>query len=156
MDKLILRRATSVDLEDIHQLQLDVFHGEQSIPSAMIPLAADQSPKWWCALVDSVMVGAVAAWEVNHEMHWGRFATRKEYRGMQIGTKLARFSLDDLFSQQVKDIYMDARDATVNIICKMGGEVVGESTPFYEGTVTPMILNDQAFLGYKTAADNKL
>ncbi len=47
---------------------------------------------------------------------------------------LAQFSMDDLFPQQIEEIYMDARDATVKIICNMGRKIIGKPIVFYEGT----------------------
>jgi predicted GNAT family N-acyltransferase len=140
MNNLTLRKATLQDMNDINQLQLDVFKGEQEIPAVFIPLSAEKSPQWWCALLGTSIVGAVAAWEENNQVHWGRFATRQNYRGFQIGTKLARFSLEDLFSQRIEEIYMDARAVTVKIICDMGGKIIGPPTKFYDGTVTPVII----------------
>lgn len=140
MNELILRKATYLDMEDIIQLQLEVFKGEQKIPAEIIPLSAENSPQWWCALLGTSIVGAVAAWNDNNQVHWGRFATRQSYRGRHIGTKLAKFSLDDLFSGGIEEVYMDARDATVKIICNMGGKIIGEPAEFYDGTVTPVIL----------------
>lgn len=103
------------------------------------------SPQWWCAFLGPTMVGAVAAWKDKDQVHWGRFATKQNCRGQHIGTKLARFSLEDLFSQKIEEIYIDAREATVKIICNMGGEIMGEPTVFYEGTVTPLILCKKAY-----------
>ena len=148
MDNLILRKAGLKDMEDIMQLQIDVFEGEQRIPSELIPLPEDKSPRWWCALIGTTLVGAVAAWNENSQIHWGRFATRQNYRGLHIGTKLAQYSLEDLFSQQIEEIYMDARDATVKIICNMGGKIVGKPIEFYDGTVTPIILCENEFKRY--------
>ncbi len=145
MDNLILRKAAHKDMEDILQLQIDVFEGEQRIPSDLIPIPEEKSPKWWCALIGNTIVGAVAAWNEQNQVHWGRFATRQNYRGLHIGTKLARFSLEDLFSQQLEEIYMDARDATVKIICNMGGQIVGKPMEFYDGTVTPIVLYEKEF-----------
>jgi hypothetical protein len=45
---------------------------------------------------------------------------------------------------------MDARDITAKIICKMGGKIIGKSIPFYEGTVTPIVLYKNDFLKSKT------
>lgn len=148
MDKLMIRNAGIKDMEDILQLQIDVFEGEQGIPSELIPLTEEKSPRWWCAIIDTSIVGAVAAWNEQDHVHWGRFATRQNYRGLHIGTKLARFSLEDLFSQQIEEIYMDARDATVKIICNMGGKIVGEPIRFYDGTVTPIVLYEKEFKRY--------
>ncbi|MDF2567861.1 MAG: transcriptional regulator, MarR family, partial [Oscillospiraceae bacterium] len=91
------------------------------------------------------IVGAVAAWKDNDQVHWGRFATKQNYRGLHIGTRLAQFSLDDLFSQRIEEIYMDARDITVKIICDMGGEIIGKPTKFYDGTVTPVVLRKKDY-----------
>lgn len=148
MDNLILRKAYIKDMEEILQLQIDVFEGEQRIPSELIPLPEEKSPLWWCALIGNTIVGAVAAWKEENQIHWGRFATRQNYRGLHIGTKLARYSLEDLFSQQIEEIYMDARDATVKIICNMGGEIIGKPIEFYDGTVTPIILIEKEFKKY--------
>ncbi len=148
MDNLILRKAYIKDMEEILQLQIDVFEGEQRIPSELIPLPEEKSPLWWCALIGTTIVGAVAAWKEENQIHWGRFATRQNYRGLHIGTKLARYSLEDLFSQQIEEIYMDARDATVKIICNMGGEIIGKPIEFYDGTVTPIVLIEKEFKKY--------
>ncbi len=148
MDNLILRKAYIKDMEEILQLQIDVFEGEQRIPSELIPLPEEKSPLWWCALIGNTIVGAVAAWKEENQIHWGRFATRQNYRGLHIGTKLARYSLEDLFSQQIEEIYMDARDATVKIICSMGGKIIGKPIEFYDGTVTPIVLDEKEFKRY--------
>ena len=148
MDNLILRKAYIKDMEEILQLQIDVFEGEQRIPSELIPLPEEKSPQWWCALIGTTIVGAVAAWKEENQIHWGRFATRQNYRGLHIGTKLARYSLEDLFSQQIEEIYMDARDATVKIICNMGGRIFGKPIEFYDGTVTPIVLEEKEFKRY--------
>lgn len=147
-NNLILRKAESQDMDAILQLQIDVFEGEQRIPSELIPLPEEKSPKWWCAFIGTTIVGAVAAWSENNQIHWGRFATSKNYRGLHIGTKLARLSLEDLFSLQIEEIYMDARDATVKIICNMGGEIIGKPIQFYDGTVTPIVLKEKDFKRY--------
>ena len=46
----------------------------------------------------------------------------------------------------VDKVYMDARDATVKIVCGMGGRVVGESYKFYEGNVTPVVLKKKDYV----------
>ena len=65
---------------------------------------------------------------------------------MSIGKKLAKYSFDDLFNGGAEKIYMDARDATVHIVCEMGGETVGKPYKFYKGNVTPVILKKEKYL----------
>lgn len=104
MNGLILRKAADADGADIFQLQADVFGGEQRISSAMIPLPHENSPQWWCAFTGTSMVGAVAAWKEKGQVHWGRFAIKQN---------------------------MEARDATVKIVCGMGGKIIGEQSYRY-------------------------
>ena len=145
MNDLVLRKAIDTDTAAIHRLQLDVFQGEQKIPAVMIPLPVESSPQWWCAFIGTSIVGAVAAWKENDQVHWGRFAIGQNHRGLHIGTKLAHFSMEDLFSQQIEEIHMEARDVTVKIICDMGGKIIGEPTEFYGSTITPVILHKMDF-----------
>ena len=133
-----IKRAMLQDMEAILELQVSVFEGEQKIPSELICSPGDNFLQWWCALEETNIVGAVAAWHENGQVHWGRFAVDPKCRGHQIGTRLARFSLEDLFSRGFDEIYMEAREVTVKIICGMGGTVAGEPTKFYEGTITPV------------------
>ncbi|MGC4020202.1 MAG: GNAT family N-acetyltransferase [Muricomes sp.] len=146
MGDIILRKATIEDMDDIMQLQIDIFHGEQRIPSEDISRFAEKSPQCWCALLDGKIVGAAAAWEEGGQVHWGRFVINPNFRGLHIGTKLAEFSLKDLFSQQITEVYMEAREVTAKIVSKMGGKIVGEPVSFYEGTVTPIILHKSDFM----------
>ena len=69
--------------------------------------------------------------EENGVLHWGRFVTNSRYRGLHIGTQLARRCFDDLFSQGYTQVYMEAREVTVKMIVNMGGEITGETVPFF-------------------------
>lgn len=83
-------------------------------------------------LVRRVGRGAVrggAAWQEGSETHWGRFVVLPAFRGRHIGSRLARFSFDDLFAMGVDRIHMDARETTVRIVCGMGGRIVGRARP---------------------------
>lgn len=44
-------------------------------------------------------------------------------------------------SDHFEEIYMEAREVTVAIICRLGGQVAGKPVPFYKGTVTPVRLH---------------
>ena len=46
-------------------------------------------------------------------------------------------------------MYMEAREVTVKMIVNMGGEITGETVPFFAGTVTPLILKKESY--YKSA-----
>lgn len=126
-------------------MQADVFSGEQGIPSEDVDAFMAKEPVCWCAESDGKLYAAAAAWKENNEIHWGRFVVFPAARGQHIGTRLARFSFEELFHEGVDKIYMDARDTTVKIVCGMGGKIVGEPYKFYEGNVTPVILTRDDF-----------
>ena len=67
-------------------------------------------------------------------------------RGRHIATGVVNPAAPSAFDQGVDAIYMEARDITVAIVQKMGGRVTGEPVPFYEGTVTPVMLEKERFL----------
>ncbi len=146
MADMIFRKAKKEELSRILAMQADVFSGEQGIPNDDIDTFLAKEPICWCAEQDGKIYAATAAWKENGETHWGRFVVFPAARGLHIGTKLARFSFCELFETGVEKIYMDARDATVKIVCGMGGRVVGEPYPFYEGNVTPVLLEKKDFI----------
>ena len=146
MNEYILRTALPSDMDDILALQLAVFAGEQKIPAEDVPLSGSLHPHWWCAELDGQLAAAVAAWEEDGVMHWGRFAVQPHLRGQHIGTALARRSLDDLFRDGTEVIHLTARESTVRIFRKLGGTVTGDPIPFFEGTVTPLILRKADYI----------
>ena len=146
MNAYILRPALPSDMDDILTLQLAVFAGEQKIPADDVPLSEDRHPTWWCAEVDGRLAAAVAAWEEDGAVHWGRFAVQPHLRGRHIGTALARHSLEALFASGAEVIHLTARESTVRIFRKMGGVITGEPIPFFEGTVTPLVLRKTDYI----------
>ena len=140
MSDVILRRAEKNDMEKIMLLVCDVFEREQGIPRELCYLPEEHSPIWWCAEEGGAIIGAVASYEEAGQTHFGRFVIEPEYRGRGIGTRLLRFAVEDVFSQGVEQIHTESRTATVRILEKMGGRVVGEAFPFYKGDCTPVRL----------------
>ena len=140
MKDVVFKKATDLDMEDIIKLEIDIFEGEQEIPAKLIPIPLENRPQWWCALLDETVIGAIAAWQEDGKIHLGRFAISPKYRRLHIGTDLVTYSIDDLFSQRIEEIHIEAREITVKIICDMGAKITGEPIEFYKGTVTPMIL----------------
>ena len=151
MDKYIFRRAAREEMPRILAMQANVFSGEQGIPADDIDTFMAKKPLCWCAesAEDGKIYAAVAVWNENSETHWGRFVVFPAARGHHLGTALARASFDDLFDMCVDKVYMDARDATVKIVCGMGGRVVGEPYKFYEGNVTPVVLEKTDYLKWR-------
>lgn len=54
--------------------------------------------------------------------------------------------LTDVFAQDVDNLFLEARDATVHILVGFGARIIGAPVPFYRGNVTPVELTREAFL----------
>ncbi len=145
MEKIVFRQATERDIPLILELQKSVFSGEQKIPAGEIPAFLEKKPQCWCAVCGGQIVGTAAAWKEDGTVHWGRFATSPDYRRRRIGLRLAQMSFEDLFSQGIDEIYMEAREITAGMVCRMGGRITGEPQPFYVGTVTPVTLRKEDY-----------
>ena len=144
--EVAIQRATKDDMPLILKLITEVFAGEQQIPVELIPIPEEKNPQWWCMKQDGRLIGTTAVYSEGEERHMGRFALTPEARGQGLGTQLIRQAIEDVFAGEDTDvIYGEARDATVHILRKLGGEVTGEAVPFYEGTVTPMVLRKTDF-----------
>ena len=79
----------------------------------------------------------------------GRIAISPALRGQHWGTVLLQFALQEAFAQDVGEIYLEARDATVHIMEKLGAKVIGATTVFYQGNITPIVLQKEAFLKHQ-------
>ena len=111
----------------------------------MVRAVQNKTPTWYCAELNGIPAGTVAVWQEGSETHWGRFAVQPDLRGRGIGKALVRYSLEQSFSRGIDRICMEAREATVHIICKMGGRITGEAVPFFVGTVTPVEISAADF-----------
>ena len=87
-----------------------------------------------------------AIYREGGQWHMGRITVARRLRGQHKGTFLLKRVLDDVFAQDVDNIFLEARDATVHILTGFGAEIAGEPFAFYCGNVTPMILTRTAFL----------
>ena len=132
--------------EEAFILLKEVFSYEQNIPAELHDIKEELKPIWWCARIDSEVVGIAAGWIEKDEGHWGRFAVNKRWRGLGIGKKLAIFSLNDIFNLGADKIFIEARDVTIGILKKLGGKVAGEPKIFYGDSITPMILKKHEFV----------
>jgi hypothetical protein len=133
-------------MEDAIILATEVFTYEQKIPEHLINISEDLKPIWWCASIDAEIIGVAASWIDKDEWHWGRFTITQKQRSLGIGKKLAMFSLNEIFDLGAEKILVEARDVTVGILKKLGGEVTGEPEDFYGDSVTPMTIEKCAFI----------
>ena len=142
----VIRRAQPEDMELILALTGQIFEEEQQIPREMNSIPAEKQPQWWCMEQDGEIVGTAALYREGEQWHMGRITIAPQLRGQHKGTYLLRAVLTQIFGQGVDNIFLEARDATVHILCGMGAEIVGEPVPFYRGNVTPIVLTRTAFL----------
>jgi predicted GNAT family N-acyltransferase len=152
--RILVEKISENYMDEAIRLATEVFTEEQGIPAELIPMKDDLTPIWWCARVGEDIVGVVAAWQENDKWHWGRFAVDKGLRGMGIGHKMAIYSLKEIFSGHTEELYVDARDVTINLLLKFDCNIIGETQEFYGDTITPIVLNKEQFDKYLKAEAN--
>ena len=128
------------------ELLMQTFSVEQNIPGHLVPIPQSKGPQYWCARVGGDVLGASAAWQESGQWHWGRFAVNKNFRGLGIGKIIAVESITALFTGFTDKIVIEARDVTVGIIKKLGGNQTGPPFDFFGSPVTPMELQKENFL----------
>ncbi|MGG1659774.1 GNAT family N-acetyltransferase [Brevibacillus sp. NRS-1366] len=132
-------------LEAALDLAVRIFNEEQDIPSELVPVMESYQPIWWGARIGEDICGTAASWLDNGQWHWGRFAVNTELRGSGLGGKLAHYSLEATFQLGAEQIFLEAREATVRIVGKLGGRVVGDPFDFYGEPVFPMMISRAEF-----------
>ena len=142
---ITFRKAKPEEYPRIIAMQTEVFCGEQDIPEELIGTFLEQNPNCWCAEQDGIIIGSVASWEENGEIHVGRFIVAPEYRGQKIGTRLMAYAFQELFDGGAETLFFEARDSAAAIIRSMGGQCTGEAFAFFRGNVTPMVLKKKSF-----------
>ncbi len=142
----VVRCASDTDMDAVMQLNAQIFEGEQNIPQEMNFIPAEKQPQWWCMEQDGELVGTAAIYREGEQWHMGRITIASKLRGQHKGTFLLKSVLTEVFAQDVDNLFLEARDATVHILNGFGAEIVGEPFAFYRGNVTPILLTRTAFL----------
>ncbi|WMJ86819.1 GNAT family N-acetyltransferase [Anaerocolumna sp. MB42-C2] len=143
--RISIEKISENYMNDAIKLATEVFANEQSIPAESISIDGNLKPIWWCARVGEDIIGVAASWKEKDKWKWGRFAVDKRLRGFGIGQKIAIYSLKEIFSQYTDEVYIEAREVTVNMLIKFGCKVIGETEDFYGDTITPILLKKELF-----------
>ncbi len=145
MEKLIVRRAGEGEVPRLMAMQTEIFSEEQGIPAELVREITGSDPRFWVAVLDGEPVGGAASWREDNGLHLGRFVVAAPLRARHIGRQILRCAFDELFESGAETIHMEARDVTVRLVCAMGGEITGESYPFFIGNATPLVLRKSAY-----------
>lgn len=143
--RIIIEKVSSDYIHKAIKLAIEVFTYEQNIPENLVPIKEEFHPIWWCARVGEDIIAIAASWKEDNEWHWGRYAVDKRLRGRGIGKKIAMFSLKEIFDFGTDEIFIEARNITLEMLKKVGCEVTGKSINFYGEPVTPIIIKKSDF-----------
>ena len=121
----MVRRASDADIDAVLAFAAQIFADEQDIPKELNFIPADKQPQWWCMEQDGELVGTAAIYREGGQWHMGRITVARRLRGQHKGTFLLKRVLDDVFAQDVDNIFLEARDATVHILTGFGAEIAG-------------------------------
>ena len=140
----MIRKALQEDMPEIMALIDSVFE-EQQIPREWNPIPEEKLPQWWCVEENGHIAGACALFRENDQWHMGRIGIAKDRRGKHLGTELLAYALNEIFSQDIEEIELEARDTTVHILQKYGAEITGEPVFFFTDNITPLRITKQSY-----------
>ena len=150
---MTIRQASTADMAEIMTLVEQVFSDEQNIPRELIPLPAEQEPRWWYIRQEGRIAATVALYRDGEEWHMGRLAVAPGLRGGHIATQLLEVAIPAAFATGIDVIRTDCRDTTVHILQEFGGEIAGKTEVFFKGNITPVVLKRENLpLKYQSAA----
>lgn len=144
-DSVVFEKARQEDLKRVEELHHQGFHVEQGIPEQSIGDFLVREPTIWVARCGGQVAGTIASWREDGVTHLGRLVTDPAFRRMGIGTGLIGTALAELFERGTEEVFSEARDISVKILCAMGGKTVGESRPFFVGSITPVLVRREDF-----------
>lgn len=132
---MVVRNPLPEEIPAIMEQTVQIF-AEQEVPADLLGLSPEQNPVWYAGYEDGELVGAIATFEEDGEIHMGRFTVGHKFQGRHLGTEIMLYAMEATFASGVEKIVGDARDASIHIICKHGGRTTGEPRPFYIGNAT--------------------
>ena len=145
--------GAAADMAEILALTEQVFADEQAIPRELIPIPAEQEPRWWYIRQEGRIAATVALYRDGETWHMGRLAVAPGLRGGHIATQLLEVAIPAAFATGIDVIRTDCRDTTVHILRKFGGEIAGKTEVFFIGNITPVVLKRENLpLEYQSAA----
>lgn len=146
VSRIIIEKITCDYMKEAIKLAIEVFTNEQNIPESLIPVKEKLNPIWWCVRAEDDIIAIAASWREEGKWHWGRYAVDKRLRGRGIGKKIAMFSIMEVFNLGADEIFIEARDVTLEMFKKVGCEVIGKSIDFYGEPVTPIVIKKSNFI----------
>lgn len=145
LNNLKVTRISPGHQTEINTFLSTIFNSEQNIPIEKIPVNSSEIYWWGVTGVNDEILGVAATWKKEDGWHWGRFSIHPKIRGRGMGRKLAEVSLTETFELDIERVTIDARDAIITLIEKLGGVICGESTPFFSENITPITLEKKNF-----------
>ncbi len=111
---------------DAVRIRVDVFIIEQKCEPGWEPDEEDKVSRHFIAIADGKVVSTLRIRELEDGIKIERMATRKEYRGMDIGRGLIEFVLKEIKKLKPKRIWMEAQVQAQGFYKKIGFKVISE------------------------------
>jgi ribosomal-protein-alanine N-acetyltransferase len=116
MDPFEIRRMSERDIEEVWQIELDLFTMPWSRPSFLYEVSDSRNSYPVVGIEDGSVVGYAIAWFVAAELHIGNIAVTKARQGRGIGKRLLEHLLEEASHRSVDCATLEVRVSNVKAI----------------------------------------
>ncbi len=121
-----IRIATEKDKQLVFALRFEVFVDEQNVPPEIELDDEDAHALHIIAEENGIAVGCARVILSGNDVHIGRLAVKRSYRGQGIGSAVCRFIIDYCRKQGYIHIWLNSQLQAVGFYSRLGFESQGE------------------------------
>jgi ribosomal-protein-alanine N-acetyltransferase len=116
MGQLEIRRMSERDIDEVWQIELDLFTMPWSRPSFLYEVSDSRNSYPVVGLEAGSIVGYAIAWFVADELHIGNVAVAKTWQGRGVGKQLLEHLLKEASHREVGYATLEVRVSNVKAI----------------------------------------
>lgn len=140
-----IKRALCENAYEIFSIESKVSNNTWSLKSYKNDIS-NQNSYYWIANIDEEIVGYIGILKVLDEVQVTNITVDVKYRGLGVGNKLLKTSIDYSMKQNVKKLILEVRQSNIkaiNLYKKFGFEILTIRKNYYTDN------NENAFLMIK-------
>ena len=132
---MIIRRAQSMDVNDIYEIGVECFANIWSLESIDRDIRNVELTTYYVADMEGAIAGFGGLWSVADEGQVTNIAVRKKYRRQGCGESIVRALLESCWKKGLAKVFLEVRwsnEAARQLYEKFGFSVLGTRKAYYE------------------------
>ena len=116
MELLEIRKMSERDIDEVWQIELDLFTMPWSRPSFLYEVSDSRNSYPVVGVQDGSVVAYAIVWFVGDELHIGNIAVTKALQGRGMGKRLLEYLLEEASNREVEYVTLEVRVSNVRAI----------------------------------------